>query len=232
MGGDERFGERYSMFLPQTRDAAREGEVDKAVTGAARRLRNRNCREAILRLLRRAAEALFDDASTANINEYTQRVGDLPSTQDTFETGDPASHEPAILSEENLINNVWNADISTAYDDPRVNREDGDAYGFDRATTTTGANTPRIVFHGGFFREVERGQRLPIRSAAGLNYNYTLGSRRGDTDRELTVLHEAMHAVVHGFSDELLGRLILNRQTVTRAQGSAAINDFLNQNCR
>jgi hypothetical protein len=212
----------------QTREDPPGLQVDYAITGADRRLRG-NCLTAILNLLRQAAERLNDDPNTRNVNEYTQRVDGNESIRDVYERD--------ILTAENIINGLWNANLVVDANNPNVTRESGDTYNNVDADATFSydPNAPStLTVYGGFFRNVERGNRLPRADANGLNYRYNLVGRTSATDRELTLLHEALHLVVGGFTDQLLGSIILNRNinNVTRAQGSLAINDFLERNCR
>jgi hypothetical protein len=168
-----------------------------------------------------SGRGLIDNPGTSE-NEYTQ--GGDQSAQAYFET---------LFTRINLINNIWNSTTTTEYENTRVESESGDRFNFPRVTTTTSANpnlSTRMVYHGGFFRDIERGRRLR-RSEQGLDYEYGFGSDTSDTARELSVIHEAIHAVVHGFSDELLGRVLLNRTNVTRTEGSSAINNFLRRHC-
>lgn len=213
--GQQQTGQQQAQETPAT-------QVDNAISGALTRLRG-NCLTEVLGLLRRAAATFLDDPATPQ-NEYTQANGSQESIQTIYER--------EIFNWNYLENTILGATINVEYENANVRSESGDSFNIWRATAQ--GNT--LTTYGGFFRNVERVEgRLERPDENGLNYAYTFGTNRTNAQRQLTIIHELLHLAGSGVftSDQQLGSLILNRAIgrVTQAQGSAAIDTFLNQHC-
>ena len=177
--------------------------VSKAVAKAGEKLKGEECAAAIGELLNESFRELHRDNFKGLDAEGNKAVDDFIDKNMT------AENVSNILMEHEK-------NFKIEYNEPKLGKNNIHT----QATLTRQGEEITFTLYGGFFRNVNRDGSF----------------RKGKTtvnQRAVTLIHEGIHAVAKGFSDEFIGKMVvLKNKTLKKYKASERISKFVEMYCK
>jgi hypothetical protein len=205
-----------SVQTQQQRRDTPEVAAQKALNEASARVLSKGkCRTAIEDLLRKAALLRFNAAGGG----YDKLSPEAKAAVDNDIA--TAFSAEAFMASLNRANPVYKPkDLNLAADSTHV-----------MASIGRPGGVLTLTFYAGFYGQISDG-KTGIRLNDEKQEAYVSGSTSLE-DRALSVIHEGIHAFDPNFTDGFIGRILKGKnKDLSKEDGSKAINEFVDANCR